>query len=417
MHKSVESYSNRSTRSRPISWTIRGASLISMLDGVPARPLRNPRLPVAIVVAALCSFIGLAACGTAHPPPAGDGAGEAHSVTPQLGDGGAKPPGCGRKDDGSSCDCIDVPLFADPPNIYFLLDRSGSMADDGKWDHVRVTVGRVLRDLGPRATFGATVFPGFSGDSCGPSAELMSLRPGDPPSSTDGPTTTFLLKATDLPPKGNTPTAGALRDVLGRLNGVAGKTFVVLATDGGPNCGLEATCELTSCIENIENAAGCPPEGPRNCCTRPGQCLDSAATKDAVTALKAAGFPVFVIGIPGSAVYGSLLDQLAIAGGTALPGTPQYFRVDTAADQALLATLRKVLAKIVATCSFPLNGAPPDPDLVNVYLDDVVEPKDPVNGWTLDGKVVTLVGEACTRVMNGDVLGLRVIAGCPSVVR
>lgn len=366
------------------------------------------------LLAAVCAIVALVACGTNHPPPAGDGNG---TVIPRAQDAGAKPPGCGVKNDGTTCDCIDVPLFADPPNIYFVLDRSGSMLDDGKWELVRSTVGRVLRDLGPRASFGATVFPGFSGDSCGPSAEVMSVRPGDPASSTDGPTTAFLLKALDLPPKGNTPTAQALGDVLGRVRGLAGKTFVVLATDGGPNCGLAPTCELTQCIENIENAPGCPPEGPRNCCTRPGQCLDSAATLDATAALEAAGSPVFVIGIPGSAVFGSLLDQMATAGGTAQAGTPQYFRVDTAADLALLGTLRKVLAKIVATCTFPLNTAPADPGLVNVYLDDVLQPKDPANGWTIDGSVVTLIGSTCKRVLDGDVLGVRVIAGCPSVVR
>ncbi len=372
---------------------------------------------VAVAVAALSGLALLAACGSSRPAPAGDGSGETVPHSPGRGDAGASPPGCDRKDDGTACACVDVPLFADPPNIYFVLDRSGSMEDDGKWELVRNTVGHVLRDLGPRARFGATVFPGFSGDSCGPSAEIMSVRPGDPPSSIDGPTTTFLLKATDIAPKGNTPTAGALRDVLGRIQGLPGKTFVVLATDGGPNCGLDATCELTQCIENIENAAGCPPEGPRNCCTRPGQCLDTAATKAAVVALAAQGSPTFVVGIPGSAVFGTLLDELALAGGTALAATPRYFRVDTAADQALLQTLRRVLAKIVATCTFPLNGAVPDPALLNVYLDDVVEPKDPINGWRFDATAVTLVGAACARVMNGDVLGVRVIAGCPTVVR
>ena len=365
-------------------------------------------------IATVCAIASLAACGSNHPPPAGDGNG---IPLPRTRDANAKPPGCGTKNDGTTCDCIDVPIFGEPPNIYFVLDRSGSMLDDGKWDLVRSTVGRVLRDLGPRASFGATVFPGFSDDSCGASAEIMSVRPGDPASSTDGPTTAFLLRAMDLPPHGNTPTAQALGDVLGRIRGLEGKTFVVLATDGGPNCGMEPTCELSRCIENIQNAPGCPPEGPRNCCTRPGQCLDSAATLSATTALEAAGSPVFVVGIPGSAAFASLLDQMATAGGTAQPGTPRYFRVDTAADLTLLSTLRKVLAKIVATCTFPLGTAPSDPGLVNVYLDDVLEPKDPANGWTIDGSVVTLVGGACTRVRNGDVLGVRVIAGCPSVVR
>lgn len=369
--------------------------------------------------ALVASMTALAACGSPHPPPAQDGAGGETSgqPQPQLGDGGAQPPGCGRQSDGTFCGCIDVPLFADPPNVYFVLDRSLSMKENGKWDQVRLTVGRILRDLGPRASFGATVFPGLSADSCGPSLEVMSVRSGDPPSSTDGPTTTFLLAATDTPPKGGTPTATAMHDVLGRLQRLPGKSFVILATDGGPNCNANITCDYATCIPNIEGAAGCSPSGPASCCSGPEQCLDDVATRSAVTALQSAGFPVYVVGIPGSAFYASLLDDLATAGGTAQAGSPKYFRVDVADDAVLLSVLRRVLAKIVATCTFPLEGAPPDPALVNVYLDGVVEPKDPVNGWTLDGGVVTLVGAACTRVESGDVLGVRVIAGCPSVVR
>ena len=30
-------------------------------------------------------------------------------------------------------------------------------------------------------------------------------------------------------------------------------------------------------------------------------------------------------------------------------------------------------------------------------------------------KTVTLLGDTCTKVMNGDVLGVRIIAGCPRV--
>ncbi|MDB5216840.1 MAG: CglB [Myxococcaceae bacterium] len=364
--------------------------------------------------------VGIAACGTSHPPPAGDGnGGSLPRADPQLGggDGGARPPGCGVKDDGSACNCIDVPLFADPPNVYFVLDRSLSMRESAKWEHVRTTVGRVLRDIGPRASFGATVFPGLSDDSCGPSQEVMSLRPGDPPSSVDGPTTSFLLNATDTIPKGGTPTATALRDVLQRLQGVPGKTFVVLATDGGPNCNAALSCDYSTCIPNIEEAPGCSAAGPTSCCSGPEQCLDSAATTAAVASLKSSGVPVYVVGIPGSAFYAALLDDLATAGGTAQAGSAKYFRVDVAGDVELLATLRRVLAKIVATCTFTLRDPPADPALVNVYLDEVVEPKDATNGWTLEGSVVTLRGNACARVMNGDVLGVRVIAGCPSVIR
>jgi hypothetical protein len=134
-----------------------------------------------------------------------------------------------------------------------------------------------------------------------------------------------------------------------------------------------------------------------------------------VTALATAGFPVYVIGIPGSGPYASLLDDLATAGGTALPASPKYYRADTAAQAELLATIRKVAAKIVATCAFKLTGPPEQPDNVNVYLDEKILPKDPVNGWTLDGDTVTLIGAACDKVKNGDVLDVRVIVGCPTV--
>ena len=48
-------------------------------------------------------------------------------------------------------------------------------------------------------------------------------------------------------------------------------------------------------------------------------------------------------------------------------------------------------------------------------MDDAVLPYEPVNGWTISGKTVTLVGTACERVKSGDVLDVRIIAGCPRI--
>ena len=89
--------------------------------------------------------------------------------------------------------------------------------------------------------------------------------------------------------------------------------------------------------------------------------------------------------------------------------------VDSASEATMLATLKKVAAKITATCTFDLNEDPADASLVNVYVDDAILPFEPVNGWTIQGKTVTLVGSARSRVMNGDVLDVRIIAGCPRV--
>jgi len=368
-------------------------------------------------------FALTAGCGSDKPPPAGYGG---DTVPPVSGgglfgsDAGSAPPGCGQAPDGTVCACIDVPLFEDPPNIYFVRDRSGSMAEDNKWTQVRIVIGKIMRALGPRAAFGATMYPAAStSDACVAGGEIMSIRPGDPPSSTvDGPTTTFLLTATRVAPSGGTPTGATMNAVFSRIAGVPGKTFVILATDGAPNCGT-SSCGVDMCMPNMENAPGCPKGGSPNCCEAPTgtpqNCLDAQATANATAALRTAGIPTYVIGLPGAAPYAAVLDQVAIAGGTPLAGSPKYFAVTSADQTVLLNTLKKVAAKIVATCTYTLKEAPQKPELVNVYLDDVALPFEPGNGWTIDGNKVTLQGSACERVTNGDVLSVRIIAGCPRI--
>jgi hypothetical protein len=305
--------------------------------------------------------------------------------------------------------------------MYFVLDRSGSMSEDNKWGQVRQVVAQILRGLGPRANFGATLFPGFDDStSCSTPREALPLTPGDPPGAADGPTTKKLLTATQSAPSGGTPTAEALRQVLPVLRAAKGKTFVILATDGGPNCNGTTSCSAEMCQPNIEGVAGCTVTGP-SCCEPPNgyreACLDSAATIGAVAALKSAGIPVYVVGLPGTSTpaYASLLDQLAVSGGTALATSPKYYRVDTSNESVLLAALKKIAAQIVATCEFKLTSTPEQANQVNVYLDEVVVPKDPVNGWKIEGPTVTLLGSSCSKVLAGDILDVRIITGCPTV--
>jgi von Willebrand factor type A domain len=386
---------------------------------------RASRLGIGLSTVTL-GFALATGCGSERPPVADLGVGGGGRVAGgenqfNADAGGTKPPGCGTASDGSQCDCIDVPLFVDAPTIYFVLDRSGSMATPDKWTQIRITVGKIMRSLGPRANFGATMFPGSgSQDSCAPGTEIMSVRPGDPPSSgVDGPTTTALLTATRVTPEGGTPTGATLQAVRGRLSKVAGRVFVILATDGAPNCNPNATCGFDRCQLNVEDYPGCPKGGPFNCCEPPDgyreNCTDTISTLTEIGTLKNSGIPVYVVGLPGAAPYAALLDEMATLGGTALPKSPKYFDVGAASEDVMLATLKKVAAQIVGTCTFDLKEEPADPSHVNVYMDDVVLPYEPVNGWTIEGKSVTLVGDACDRVKNGDVLDVRIIAGCPRV--
>ena len=37
--------------------------------------------------------------------------------------------------------------------------------------------------------------------------------------------------------------------------------------------------------------------------------------------------------------------------------------------------------------------------------------------WTLDGATVTVLGSACDAILKGNVIDVRVVVGCPTVLR
>jgi hypothetical protein len=194
---------------------------------------------------------------------------------------------------------------------------------------------------------------------------------------------------------------------------------VVLATDGGPNCNPMAACSVDQCQPNIEGIAGCTPTG-RNCCMGINNlaCNDGEPTKTAVAAIAAKGIPVYVVGVPGSAPYAQLLSELAQVGGTARasdagPGSTQYYDVNSTDQAAFEGALRNVAAKATGSCTMQLNAAPTDPNLVNVFLNEKPLAQD--GNWTLTGQTITILDPECQSILNGDVLDVRVVAGCPTV--
>ena len=101
---------------------------------------------------------------------------------------------CNLGPDGGVCACADQPLLGDPPNLYFVLDRSASMQQDSKWLTIITVLGSLVVALGPRANVGAAVFPDPHYDNCAPGVEVAPLRRGDAPAGKAGPTATTLLK-------------------------------------------------------------------------------------------------------------------------------------------------------------------------------------------------------------------------------
>jgi hypothetical protein len=314
----------------------------------------------------------------------------------------------------------------DGPNLYFVFDRSGSMADAAtpggvisRYSAVRSAAIEMVEKLGALINVGAAVFPGTS-DSCAAGQEVMDIRPGDPKSKADDPeSTTTIFKAHTMgTPSGGTPISATLEGLVSTLSEADGETVVMLLTDGGPNCNGSISCGASECQPIVE---GTCPLGD-NCCDPsypgggPELCIDRTATVDAVAAIAELGIDVYVIGIPGSEIYEDVLDEMAVAGGTAKMDSPQYHQVTD------LAGIGDVFASIAAdaiSCQLPLSDTPTEEDksFTNVYLDCELLPYDPVNGWGwLEDDTVWLHGEACDKLKSGDVAEVHIAIGCPTEV-
>jgi hypothetical protein len=356
--------------------------------------------------------------------------------TPPARDGCVDDAALGPSPDAQGlCGNMFLEVTTDPPNLYFVIDRSGSMAEvvDGrrKYDAVANAAVALARALGSQANVGAAVFPGHAvdpADQCSPGAEVYPVGPGDPIRNglcgNDGPVTRAFSRAISLPsgvtPSGGTPTAATLTALLPTLAALRGRTFVLLATDGGPNCNLNAVCDATKCILNIEGQPGCT--STTNCCDSknvpdgPSFCLDDEATKTAVSNLLAKGIKTYVVGIPGSSPYASLLNDLATAGGTARTGMPaSYYDVEHISE--LDDVLASIGATVTSSCHVHLAALPPDSNLVNVYLDGVLVKFGP-NGWIwgpaiTDDAAKSPTGDAGSDDANADAADARDEPGAP----
>jgi hypothetical protein len=336
--------------------------------------------------------------------------------------------------DAALCGNEQIPATANPPNLYFVVDRSGSMQDPlpgspySKYENARIAISVMLRAVGHRVHYGAGVYPALlNQDGCAPGMQIFPTTAGDPPSyaakGENGPILTDLLnRLGNVPPSGGTPTAATLRQLEPTIEGLDGKkTYVVLMTDGAPNCNLDLRCGIDGCIPNIEGltVGGTKCDATFNCCSPKvdaGDCVDGDASEAAVAAYEKAGIDTYVVGMPGSEAYSAILGRLAVAGNTARPGATPYYAVSDTNE--LSEALRSIGAQVAISCDLPLSAAPEDPELVNVYFDDQVVPSSDTDGWQYLGKKsIQFEGDACTRLSSGDVLNVQVLSGCPTVVR
>ncbi|MBN2530774.1 MAG: hypothetical protein JXR76_30585 [Deltaproteobacteria bacterium] len=273
-------------------------------------------------------------------------------------------------DSGSDIDqCVDLDweVALKSVNILVLLDRSGSMLSwkmpAGTGDSYASVVEQAVNYIVEQNTAAGTVnfalnaFPDAQScisqtdtdkDQCAPASNFVSTSDGTDPAA--APLVDF-YRDTDSELMVSTTTPTLIQSTLGTIGQCGGTpiskslawaasylaeqqlppqdTYVILATDGAPNCNAPAASDSDSNLdpETCETTDG-------SIAVSPLQCLDDVASYNQAKALRAAGYKMFVIGVndpnqasvdtdsssqPDPAMFKDVMNGLAYYGAAATP--------------------------------------------------------------------------------------------------
>lgn len=379
----------------------------------------------------------------------GSGGGSTGPDGSVAGSGGSGPAGpdatvsqCGDSIVGlGKCGAQTIAAKVRHPNMLVVLDKSGSTNDTPTgfnvtiWDGLKSALSSALDSAKDRIAFGLDLFPAPTDpskpipldclDQCCQMPAVPDVTVPIESGATAVPKIVAALNATA--PGGGTPTAAAMGRAYdyfttGPGKDLDGDKYVLLATDGGPNCNSALNCDSDPnlCTFNLDGncKAG-------NCCTKYGPgCLDDKATIDQITKLASAGIKTFVVGIPGTEAYSQYLDQFATAGQAPNPnGPPLYYRVDASGGVAgLTKVFTDITTQLVTSCEIQLDTPPRDPGQVNVAIDCQVVPSagtDGTDGWILDQSTdpqkIVLQGTLCRWLQQQGAQRVDLVFGCPTV--
>lgn len=367
------------------------------------------------------------------------------SLDPNATDAGALPPGpgldasvndpntdaAGNMVDGA-CGGTMMKATARDANMLLVIDKSGSMLQrpDGfavkKWDAVKIALRDSLTPMKGKMSLGLEMFPNDTsgaGDQCampgGGAGVTIPIGPGT--------VDKIIASVNGASPGGATPTAKALADAhayfaTGAGKDLVGDRYIILATDGGPNCGTMASCGADMCTTNIDGS--CMTGG--NCCDPASggsrsSCLDADAVVDQLNALRSIGVKTFVIGIPGTEAYKTYLDRFAEAGGMVNAAGPnKYYSVTASGGVAgLTSVFALITGELITSCRITLDETVPDPTNLNVYVDETVIPQGGANGWEFDTTTtppsIVIKGSTCETVKSKGAKAISVVYGCPTL--
>lgn len=325
-------------------------------------------------------------------------------------------------------------------NYLILLDKSGSMSRTAvdssvvKWSWTVDAFKSALDATDSLTNYGLLLFPFSKAGEvvvCEHETGEAAINIPIQPAAAAVPQIQTLIAATK--PSGGTPTAAALTSALNYYTQGAGKAlsgfkYVLLVTDGGPNCNADITCPTETCTAYLDHAPGqsaCWNGSVPNCCDAavtstvganpPLLCLDDAATIGAIRSLREAGIETYVIGIPGSETYASYLDRFAEAGGMPLVGKAHAYYAITDGTE-LSNAIAAITQSTIRDCTFPLGKALSSTAMVNLAVDCKAIPQSTGNqvNWTYDAvtQSIAFQGPRCDSMKQAGLGRVDVIEGC-----
>lgn len=352
-------------------------------------------------------------------------------------------PQCGELPGLGTCGGTHVEAKLRTVNIMLVIDKSGSMEDQpkgfkqNKWEAMKSALATALAKVKTEMNLGLILYPYSetqpilldgcedTGNCCALSTSDAGVLVGIQPGTVAVDQVNAALLQTG--PGGGTPTAPALAAALeyftnGEGSTLEGDNYVLLATDGGPNCNDKLFCDADHCTTNLDDSCD-----NGNCCEDTPQhfmCLDDAAVQDQLHALADAGISTFVVGIPGTEAYTEYLDGFARTGGVpATTGGHDYYAVSADAGvEGLASVFESITTQLVHSCDIELPEAPAKLNLVNVAIDCTIVPRntdDTVSGWEFDQEPtpssVIVHGPACDSLQKTGAQRVDVVFGCPTV--
>jgi hypothetical protein len=299
------------------------------------------------------------------------------------GKGGSGNPDSGGGQPDVNCGLVTARLERQPPEVVMVFDRSFSMVapvegtGHSRFEEATTAIFDVLMKTNDTVLWGLKLFP---------TGAMCAVTPGvDVPVGAHM-AATVTAGITALPPGivQGTPTHLAVAEATAHLKmrTTDNPKFILVVTDGEPNCAVAAD---TLAVTAIETAA-------------------------------MAGFHTVVVGIATAGTDAdNILNAMADAGREARAGATRYYPA-TKRDE-LTTTLGHITGAITTNCVYPLTNTPPSPDDVAVNVGAMRITRDASNGWTYgDGmNSVVLKGAACdlARSGQGDVT---IVFGCPGIV-